>query len=190
MRAFNLPFPRPALLALLLLAPLGLASPAHAQAPGGRLPSDLATTAPVPPDLTRPPRPAPAMPQPGFNLPRGMEAMPGGGWRLTGSLARGMVDGAPHATLTEIARWLAGQTTGRVTLVAQVASPENDISLARRDSLAHALAIRHVLEQAGLDGTRIDIRPLGRTAEARDAIELLPPPARSATTASENPSQP
>ncbi|MXP63457.1 hypothetical protein E0493_08855 [Roseomonas sp. M0104] len=190
MRAFNLPFLPPLRRSVPLLALLALAATAHAQLPDGRLPSDPAAAAPRAPDLTRPPRPAPAMPQPGFNLPRGIEAMPGGGWRLTGSLARGTLDGAPHSTLAEIAHWLSSRTTGRVTLVAQVANPENDVSLARRDSLAHALAIRHVLEQAGLDGTRIDIRPLGRTAEARDAIELLPPPARSDTPASENLSRP
>ncbi|MDJ0389376.1 hypothetical protein QMO56_14750 [Roseomonas sp. E05] len=190
MRASSLPFLPPLRRAAPLLALLALLAPAHAQAPNGRLPSAPASNAPAPPDLTRPPRPAPVMPQPGFNLPRGIEAMPGGGWRLTGSLARGMVEGAPHAALTEIARWLADQTTGRVTLVAQVANPPDDVSLARRDSLAHALAIRHVLEQGGLDGTRIDIRPLGRTPEARNAIELLPPSARSDTTASENPSRP
>ena len=176
---------------LLTALPLALLMPlASAQGRPGALPADPAPAAPAPPDLTRPPRPAPAMPQPGFNLPRGIEAMPGGGWRLTGSLARGMVEGAPQATLLQIARWLAEETHGRVTLVAQVAGPPEDISLARRDSLAHALAIRHVLEQGGLDGTRIDIRPLGRTAEARDAIELLPPPNRSGAAASQSQSRP
>lgn len=176
-----------ATLPLALPVPLG---PALAQERPGALPADPAPAAPVPPDLTRPPRPAPAMPQPGFDLPRGIEAMPGGGWRLTGSLARGMVEGAPQAALLQIAHWLAERTTGRVTLVAQVSGPAEDVSLARRDSLAHALAIRHVLEQGGLDGTRIDLRPLGRTAEARDAIELLPPPTRSGDAASQSQSRP
>ncbi|KAA2214845.1 hypothetical protein [Teichococcus oryzae] len=139
------------------------------------LPADPAPSAPSPPDLTRPPRPATQLPQPGISLARGMEALPGGGWRLTGALARGRPDAAARGSLAEIARWLAQSTTGRVTVTAQVAEPQDDLSVARRESLARGLAIRQVLEEAGLDGTRIDVRPLGRTAEARDAIELLPP---------------
>ncbi|WP_159997862.1 hypothetical protein [Roseomonas sp. 18066] len=149
-------------------------------APEPPLPADPATAAPQPPDLTQPPRPSEPLPQPSLPLARGMETLPGSGWRLSGSLARGLADAPSHAALTGIARWLADSTEGRVTIVAQVARPEDDVSLARRDSLAHGQAIRRILEQGGLDGTRIDIRPLGRTAEARDAIELLPPSARRA----------
>ncbi|MCQ4158376.1 hypothetical protein NON00_00350 [Roseomonas sp. GC11] len=174
------------LLALLLAGP-ALAQPAQAQ-PGqsqpapaeddGPVPPEPALSAPQPPDLTRPPEPGRTVPQPALPLARGMEALPGGGWRLTGPLARGRVDAPSQIALAGIARWLAQQTQGRVTLIAQVAGPEEDVSLARRDSLDHGRAIRRALEQAGLDVTRIDIRPLGRTEERRDAIELLPPSAR------------
>jgi hypothetical protein len=152
---------------------------AAAPLPAQPLPADPAASAPTPPDLTRPPRPATSLPQPGISLARGMEALPGGGWRLNGVLAQGRLDAAARASMAEIARWLDQSTTGRVTVSAQVAGPEDDLSVARRESLAHGLAIRQTLEEAGLDGTRIDVRPLGRTAEARDSIELLPPGQRN-----------
>jgi hypothetical protein len=64
---------------------------------------------------------------------------------------------------------------GRVTLIAEVAAPADDPSLARRESLARAIAVRGALEQGGLPATRTDIRPLGRTAAARDVVDILPP---------------
>ncbi|MFC3126297.1 hypothetical protein ACFOD4_14610 [Pseudoroseomonas globiformis] len=172
-------------LAALLLHPAALHA-AEAGRRGSSLPPDPASSAPAPPDLQRPPQPAGSLPQPGVTLPRSMEALPGGGWRLSGALARGEIDAAAETALSEIARWLARSTTGRVTLSAQVAGPEDDLSTARRDSLAHGLAIRRQLEAAGLDGTRIDTRPLGRTAEARDGIDLLPPVGKPASTTGES----
>ncbi|WP_419896522.1 hypothetical protein [Roseomonas sp. USHLN139] len=165
---------------------------ATAAMPEPPLPPDPPAAAPQPPDLNQPPRPAEPLPQPSLPLARGIEALPAGGWRLTGGLARGQADAAVQNALTGIARWLAEHTEGRVTIIAQVARPEEDVSLARRDSLAHGQAIRRILEQGGLDGTRIDIRPLGRTVDARDAIELLPPSGRRASSASQNqsPSRP
>ncbi|EFH11176.1 hypothetical protein, partial [Teichococcus cervicalis] len=117
------------------------------------------------------------LPQPGLPLARGIEALPTGGWRLTGALAEGRADAVAQNALSGIGRWLA-QTEGRVTIIAQVSGPAEDVSAAHRAALDHGRALRRLLEQAGLDGTRIDIRALGRTAEARDAIELLPPAAR------------
>jgi hypothetical protein len=162
-------------------------SPAPSQPSSGRgaaaepaLPADPAAAAPQPPDLNQPPRPAQPLPQPSLPLARGIEALPAGGWRLSGGLARGQADAPAQAALAGIARWLAESSDGRVTLLAQVAGPEEDVSVARRDSLAHGQAIRRILEQGGLDGTRIDIRPLGRTVEARNAVDLLPPSARRA----------
>ncbi|PHK96449.1 hypothetical protein CR162_03740 [Pseudoroseomonas rhizosphaerae] len=171
---------------LLLAAPLWLAQQAvqaqqagPGQPEGPPLPAAPPESAPLPPDLSRPPRPAESLPQPAIALPRGMEALPGGGWRLHGEAARGRPDAAGRAALAEIGRWLASRTEGRVTLLAQVAGPAEDASVARRDSLANGLALRQLLEAAGLDGTRIDVRPLGRTEEARDGIVLLPPGAAS-----------
>lgn len=183
---------------LLLAVPLALAQPATLRpamaqpssaqpSPAQPLPADPAASAPQPPDLSRPPRPAEALPQPAIALPRGMEAVAGGGWRLHGEAARGRPEAASRAALTEIGRWLAGHTEGRVTLLAQVAGPAEDASAARRDSLANGLALRQLLEAAGLDGTRIDIRPLGRTEEARDSIVLLPPSANRQTQSQARP---
>lgn len=183
---------------LLLAVPLALAQPAllgpaQAQQPATQqpatqpLPADPPPSAPQPPDLSRPPQPAEALPQPAIALPRGMEALAGGGWRLNGEAARGRPEAASRAALTEIGRWLAGRTEGRVTLLAQVAGPAEDASAARRDSLANGLALRQILEAAGLDGTRIDIRPLGRTEEARDSIVLLPPSANRQTQSQARP---
>ncbi|WBV42001.1 hypothetical protein [Pseudoroseomonas cervicalis] len=191
MRAPLLPFPVPMprrLAALALFAALGLAlaAPAARAQPDGALPDDPAAAAPNPPDLSRPPRPAQPLPQPSLPLARGIEALPTGGWRLTGTLAEGRADAAAQNALSGIGRWLA-QTEGRVTIIAQVSGPEEDVSAAHRAALDHGRALRRLLEQAGLDGTRIDIRALGRTAEARDAIELLPPSARQ--TPSQPPSQ-
>ncbi|EHL97949.1 hypothetical protein HMPREF9946_03824 [Acetobacteraceae bacterium AT-5844] len=104
-----------------------------------------------------------------------MHNLPAGGWRITGDSATGKVDAPTTNILAEIGRRLASGTVGRVTVVAQVASPADDLSLARRASLANALTVRRLLEAGGLPGTRIDIRPLGRTAAAENAIEVLPP---------------
>jgi hypothetical protein len=171
----------------LLALPLALllATPALAQvgAPSGvarrpqpAIPAEPAPAAPQPPDLTQPPRPAaPTARLPLVALPPTMRNLPDGGWRIEGGPATGRMDVATVNTLTEIARRLAGDTSGRVTIVAQVAGPAEDISVARRAALANAQAIRRTLEAGGLDGTRIDLRPLGRTAAAEDAAELLPP---------------
>ncbi|MDQ1078731.1 hypothetical protein QE401_001257 [Pseudoroseomonas cervicalis] len=185
MRAPSLPFPcrlRRPLVALALIPLLGLALPGAPPAlaqPDGALPADPAAAAPLPPDLTRPPRPSQPLPQPSLPLARGIEVLPTGGWRLTGPLAEGRADAAAQNALAGIGRWLA-QTEGRVTILAQVSGPEEDVSAAHRAALDHGRALRRLLEQAGLDGTRIDIRALGRTAEARDSIELLPPSGRQA----------
>jgi hypothetical protein len=175
-----------------LMAPLLLLSPGlAAQAPEPDAPADPATAPPQPPDLTQPPLPAQRLTQPAITLPPSMENLPGGGWRINGPGARGQPDIATLNSLTEIGRWLAGGTTGRVTLLAQVAGPMDDISTARRASLSNAQTLSRLLQSAGLDGTRIDLRPLGRTAEARDAVELLPPSApRSASATPVAPTAP
>lgn len=163
---------------------LSLAAPALAQvgAPTGvsrqpqpAAPSDPAPAAPQPPDLTQPPRPAtPPARLPLVALPPNMRNLPDGGWRIEGPPATGRLDPATTNTLVEIARRLTA-VPGRVTIVAQVAGPAEDISVARRAALANAQEIRRVLEAGGLPGTRIDLRPIGRTAAALDAVELLPP---------------
>ncbi|MBO1074732.1 hypothetical protein [Roseomonas marmotae] len=196
---FRYTFPAPPLRRRVLLAlPLGLllAAPALAQVgaptglrrqPEAPAPSDPAPAAPAPPDLNQPPRPA-APPQQlsMVNLPPSMRSLPDGGWRIEGMAANGKLDPATTNTLAEIGRRLAAETVGRVVVVAQVVGPAEDISVARRASLASAQAIRRALEAGGLPGTRIDLRPLGRTAAAEDAIELLPPGAVSPSLAAQS----
>jgi hypothetical protein len=100
----------------------------------------------------------------------GLESLPQGGWRVAGT--------ALPAALATLGRALAEavpEGRGRVTLVAEVAAPPDDPSTARRESLARAVAVRGALERGGLPLTRMDIRPLGRTAAARDVVDILPP---------------
>ena len=66
---------------------------------------------------------------------------------------------------------------------AQASGPEADVSAARRLSLGRALAVKAALASGGLAPTRIDLRPLGRTPEAVDAADILPPAARRAARA-------
>jgi hypothetical protein len=177
------PAPRSALLALLLAAAVALPAAAQVGAPTGvtrapspAVPADPATAPPIPPDLTRPPRPAaPTAPLPLIGLPPSMQNLPAGGWRIGGDSAIGKVDTATTNTLAEIGRFLAAHTIGRVTVVSQVSTPTDDISIGRRAALANAQTVRRLLEAGGLPGTRIDLRPLGRTANGVDSIEVLPP---------------
>jgi hypothetical protein len=107
--------------------------------------------------------------------PTGLEPLPSGGWRLR--LAP-HVSGLPPAAgpaLDELARRLAGQPQGRVTIIAQASAPADDVSASRRLSLARGIAVKEALAAGGLSPTRIDIRPAGRTEEGLDAVDVLPP---------------
>ena len=113
-------------------------------------------------------------------LPPGLETLPQGHWRIrfaddTATLT------APAATaLATLGRRLAALPEGRITVAAQASGPAADVSIARRRSLARGLAVKQALAEGGLPPTRIDIRALGRTAEAVDVADVLPPPARAA----------
>jgi hypothetical protein len=81
-----------------------------------------------------------------------------------------------------------------VVVLAQASGPAADVSSARRVSLARGLAVKEALVAGGLPPTRIDIRPMGRTEEAADAVDVLPPgyapaprPADGATPAGASP---
>lgn len=122
-----------------------------------------------PPQPAAPPRPAaPA-------LPAGAEALPGGVLRLR--LPAGAE--APEPPLLQAAEAyaprLAALPAGRVTVAAQVSGPATDGSAARRLSLARGQAVKAALVRGGLDATRIDIRPLGRTADGADVVDVVPP---------------
>jgi len=151
---------------------LALAAPVAAQSP----PPDPALSPPAPALLTTVPagRPAAAATAPAPLA--GLEAMPNGAWRLRFPPGRDQPDATTTTALGELGRRLTMPPTGRVTVLAQASGPVIDASAARRLTLARAEAVKQALAAGGLDPTRIDLRPLGRTAEALDVADILPPP--------------
>lgn len=165
---------RPALLPL--LAACLLAMPALAQDRGraGGAPPIPALAPPPPAQLDASAARPPAIP-----LPPGIEPLPDdGGWRvLFTAEGRTVEEPARLAALAEIGRRAAAQPRGRVTLLSQVSTGVRDVSLARRQALARALAVKNALVAGGLPETRIDVRPLGRIATGIDAVDIIPPDA-------------
>lgn len=168
---------------LAMVAAAGAAPPPAAASPAEILPAD---PAPAPPDPARlSPRPGLAAPAPAppalrpLALPPGMEARPGGAWRLHFPEGREAPPQAAEAALTTLGSRLAAGPEGRVVLLAQASGPA-DVSSARRLSLARGLAVKEALMAGGLPATRIDIRPMGRTEEAADAVDVQPPGYRPA----------
>jgi outer membrane protein OmpA-like peptidoglycan-associated protein len=102
-----------------------------------------------------------------------MVALPDGGVRI--ALGAGGLDPAQARALEALGRALAALPAGRITVEAQVSGPANDVSLARRASLARAQAVKAALLAGGLPATRIDLRPLGRLPGAADRVDVLPP---------------
>lgn len=143
-------------LALAALTGLALPGPAGAQAPRG---------APAPP----------------IALPAGMSPLPNGAFRVTFRAGEQALPAGVAPALAEIGRRLAERPagTGRITVEGQASGPSNDSSTARRVSLARAVAVRSALAAGGLDETRVDVRPLGRTARVLDAADILPPEAQA-----------
>ncbi len=115
-------------------------------------------------------------------LPQGMVALPQGGWRVrfAGDTPAGIAQPV-QATLVEIGRRLGSRPLGRVSLVAQASGPVDDVSAARRVTLARALVVKQALAAGGLAENRIDVRAQGRTAEAEDAVDILPAEAQSSS---------
>ena len=137
----------------------------------------LPEPAPAPP---APPRLAsegaamvPQQPAGGPALPPGMEALDGGGVRLV--MAGDGPDAAQLRAPEALGRALAALPSGRIAVEAQVSGPANDVSTARRASLARAQAVKAALVAGGLEPTRIDLRPLGRLAAGADRVDVLPP---------------
>jgi hypothetical protein len=150
---------------------------ARAQAPDPSLPPDPAPAPPPPVQLT-PLRPQ--IPQsPAGQLP-GLQALPEGGFRLrmTGT----ELTATQTAAVQALARTMAALPQGRITVEAQVAGPVEDVSTARRLSLARAQAVKSALIAGGLTPTRIDLRPLGRLSGAQDTVDILPPGVASPNT--------
>jgi outer membrane protein OmpA-like peptidoglycan-associated protein len=150
---------------------------ARAQTPDQTLPPDPAPTPPPPVQLT-PLRPQTPQPTPGPL--QGLQSLPQGGFRLRMTGAE--LTAAQTAAVQALGRELAALPQGRITVESQVAGPANDISAARRLSLARAQAIKSALVAGGLTPTRIDLRPLGRLSAPEDAVDILPPGVASPNT--------
>ncbi len=137
------------------------------------LPSAPAAAPPAPPELSPRPARAPARmaPPSPIPLPPGLEALPNGGLRIRAAT----LDGATRAALVDYGRRLRALERGRLSIYAEVSGPAEDAHTARRLSLARALAAKDALVEGGLDATRIDLRPLGRTAAGMDRLDVLPP---------------
>ena len=156
------------------LAALLVPAAARAQDPPAEVLPEPAPSPPAPPRLA--PNGAamvPQQPAAGPPLPAGMEPLPEGGVRL--AIAGGALDAAQVRALEALGRALAALPSGRVTVEAQVSGPANDVSTARRASLARAQAVKAALVAGGLEPTRIDLRPLGRLAAGVDRVDVLPP---------------
>jgi len=140
------------------------------------LPPDPAPAPPAPARLGDPAPAAPAPQHPAIraHLP-GLETLPDGAWRLRFPDEQEALPPPAGGALARLAERLAGQEQGRFTLYAQASGPAADASAARRLSLARGLAVKQALVAGGLPATRIDIRPMGRTEEAVDAVDILPP---------------
>jgi outer membrane protein OmpA-like peptidoglycan-associated protein len=149
----------------------------RAQTPDPSLPPDPAPAPPPPVQLT-PLRPQ--TPQSPAGPLQGLQAMPQGGFRLRMNGTE--LTATQTAAVQALARSLAALPQGRITVEAQVAGPAEDVSAARRLSLARAQAVKSALIAGGLTPTRIDLRPLGRLPGAQDAVDILPPGVASPNT--------
>ena len=121
--------------------------------------------------------PAPAGAQALGVTPAGLSALPGGGWRIAFPAGQADLPQGLGPALAEIGRSLGEKPvgTGRITIEAQASGPAEDASVARRLSLGRAEAVRQALAAGGLVTTRVDLRPLGRTAQGLDCADILPP---------------
>jgi outer membrane protein OmpA-like peptidoglycan-associated protein len=106
-----------------------------------------------------------------------LETVAEGRWRIRFAAGHEALSDAAAQRLEELGRRLAlAEAAGRITVESQSSGPIADVSTARRVSLGRALAVKDALAHGGLAPTRIDLRPLGRTGEAVDAVDILPPP--------------
>lgn len=170
------------LLAALLLASRADAQPTPSQAED--MPAEPAPAPPRPADLSKGPDrgkvAGPSAALLAIATPAGLEALPEGGWRLRFAPEQEAPPAAAEAALATLGGRLAALPEGRVTLLAQASGPAKDVSTARRRSLARGLAVKAALVSGGLAATRIDLRPMGRTPEAADAVDVQPPGLRPA----------
>ena len=160
---------RRAVLAALLAAGAARAQDAPVDVPPEPAPAPPAPARLAPEGAAMAAQPTPAGPP----LPAGMAPLPEGGVRV--ALASATLDPSQARALEALGRAFAALPAGRITIEAQVSGPANDVSTARRASLARAQAVKAALVAGGLDPTRIDLRPLGRLSSGADRVDVLPP---------------
>ena len=143
----------------------------------------LPPPAPVPPPR---PQPAPVVPM-AADAPGAASMLPGG-VRVTFGADRQDLNPVTEAALREIARTLKANDQATVNVYAYAAGTPDDLSTARRLSLARALAARAVLVNEGIASTRIYPRALGSTGgdagpDRVDVVIGTPGPPAPATAA-------
>jgi len=148
-----------------LILALLLPVPALEPALGPALAQPLSV--PATPPLALPPMPV-------IRLAPGMAELPQGAWRITFAADQDALDAEQRAALGRLGAALHASTTGRILLNSE-ASRGEDVSTHRRTSLARARAVKAALVAGGLQETRVDIRALGRTEQARDVVDVLSP---------------
>lgn len=142
----------------LLMAFLPLSGLAMAQVPG---------TGTAPPPLP---------PLPDIPLERGVTAPEPNTWLVEFPPGGEALEPPQRLALGRIGAALNTGSAGRITLIAEVGEGD-DLSTARRLSLMRGLAVKEALVVGGLTGTRIDIRPMGRTTANRNVVNILAPTA-------------
>jgi hypothetical protein len=115
-------------------------------------------------------------PMPPLRLPRGVAELPQGAWRVTFPAESDTLEPEQRAALERLGAALQASTIGRILLNSEASGGE-DMSTHRRLSLARARVVKEALVAGGLAETRVDIRALGRTANGRDAVDVLSPTA-------------
>ncbi len=125
--------------------------------------------------LGAPATPPPALPpMPAIRLAPGITELPPGAWRITFAADQDTLDAEQRAALGRLGAALHASTSGRILLNSE-ASRGEDVSTHRRTSLMRARLVKAALVAGGLDETRVDIRALGRTEQARDVVDVLSP---------------
>jgi outer membrane protein OmpA-like peptidoglycan-associated protein len=161
-----------------------VANPNVPAGPAAEIPKPTLPTIPPAIAALPPPAPVPApRPQPIPVVPlvadaKGISIPIPGGLRVTFGPDSSDLNPRTDAALRELAATLKPQDTTTITINAYAAGSPEDASIARRLSLARALAARAVLINAGIPSTRIYPRALGSAAgdEAKDRVDVMAGP--------------
>lgn len=140
--------------------PVAAVPPPAPRAAATTIPSPAASI-PVPPPAPAA-RPAPAEPPSQAALPLPPAAPPAArALQIAFAAGDSRLPAAAQGGLKELAERMKTQESLRLQIVAYAAGDDLSASAARRLSLSRALAVRTFLIDAGVRGTRIDVRALG-----------------------------